>query len=350
MNLDELQTAQSRERQTDSLQQLRESFYEDAGQFISQLREERQRAAERADDPFDAPEVRRLSDDIKTAERTVEAIYERRIGKLVKQASLEAAGMAADASGLTREEADVFETLVATIERNREHVLDEVIAGEVRDGSTSGPVGETGDGAPEATGSSEPSPADRPRDDADATAGPPTDEDAAGVDAADLMGGDGASAPESPSTTEVAPERADADDDGPAIPPDTPLDNEGPEPTDPDAPHVAADTSDDRVGGPAGDEPTGDEPTGDEPTGDEPTGDGATGDHAGGSAGGSADDPSSDAAGGSVDRTTVRITRDVGEILGVDQRAYDLSREDVVTLPTPNADPLVDRDAAERLD
>jgi DNA replication factor GINS len=349
MNLDELQTAQSRERQTDSLQQLRESFYEDAGQFISQLREERQRAAERADDPFDAPEVRRLSDDIKTAERTVEAIYERRIGKLVKQASLEAAGMAADASGLTREEADVFETLVTTIERNREHVLDEVIAGEVRDGATPGPVGGAGDGAPDATGSSEPSPSEQPTDDtdtgteappADAPDGPPTDEGAAGVDAADLMGGDDASAPESPSATEVAPERADADDDGPAIPPDTPLDNDGPEPTDPDAPHVAADTSDDRVEGPAGDEPTG----------DEPTGDGTSGDRTAGSAGGSTDDATTDAAGASVDRTTVRITRDVGEILGVDQRAYDLSREDVVTLPTPNADPLVDRDAAERLD
>ncbi|TKX76832.1 hypothetical protein EXE53_29765, partial [Halorubrum sp. SD626R] len=50
------------------------------------------------------------------------------------------------------------------------------------------------------------------------------------------------------------------------------------------------------------------------------------------------------------DRTTVRITRDVGPILGVDDREYDLASEDVVTLPAENADPLVQRDAAERLD
>jgi len=50
-----------------------------------------------------------------------------------------------------------------------------------------------------------------------------------------------------------------------------------------------------------------------------------------------------------VERTLVRITSDVGQILGVDERPYELSAEDVVTLPEPNADPLVERDAAERL-
>jgi DNA replication factor GINS len=58
---------------------------------------------------------------------------------------------------------------------------------------------------------------------------------------------------------------------------------------------------------------------------------------------------------GSVDRTrvereTVRITDDIGAILGVDEREYDLSRDDVVRLPAANAGPLVERDAAERLD
>ena len=40
----------------------------------------------------------------------------------------------------------------------------------------------------------------------------------------------------------------------------------------------------------------------------------------------------------------------MGHPLGVDEREYDLASEDVVTLPTPNAEPLLDRDAAERLD
>ncbi|MFT4963229.1 MAG: DNA replication factor GINS, partial [Halobacteriales archaeon] len=50
------------------------------------------------------------------------------------------------------------------------------------------------------------------------------------------------------------------------------------------------------------------------------------------------------------DRIMVRITADVGEILGVDDRAYDLEKEDVVTLPRQNAEPLLEREAAERLE
>jgi DNA replication factor GINS len=50
------------------------------------------------------------------------------------------------------------------------------------------------------------------------------------------------------------------------------------------------------------------------------------------------------------DRTTVRITDDVGSILGVDERTYDLAHDDVVTLPDPNAGALVESGAAERID
>ncbi len=51
-----------------------------------------------------------------------------------------------------------------------------------------------------------------------------------------------------------------------------------------------------------------------------------------------------------ADRTTVRITRDIGSILGVDEREYDLEAEDVVALPAENAGPLIERDAAEQID
>ncbi|ERJ05083.1 hypothetical protein HLRTI_002960, partial [Halorhabdus tiamatea SARL4B] len=53
--------------------------------------------------------------------------------------------------------------------------------------------------------------------------------------------------------------------------------------------------------------------------------------------------------GDDVERTTVRITSDVGEILGVDDRTYDLVAEDVVTLPATNAEPLLERGVAESL-
>ncbi|PSP93933.1 hypothetical protein BRC91_07635 [Halobacteriales archaeon QS_4_62_28] len=306
MNLDELQSVQSRERQTDSLQQLRESFYADAGKFIQQLREERDTAADRADDPFDAPEVNRLTDDINTAEQTVEAIYERRVGKIVKMASLAAADMPAEEEGLTREERDLFETLVGAIENNRDHVLD-VLAGEASPGAVAGgsaspddtapPEGQAQSGA--ASGPPELASADgtaplASRDERDEQ-GSTTDGRAA-VDAADVMG--------------------TADDE---LPPES-----GPVSGDP--PSAGDDQS------PASDGGTAPAPETTAPT-DLPSGDSGSGD-----------------ASDTVDRTTVRITDDVGEIFGIDQREYDLSRDDVVTLPEQNAAPLVERDAAEPLD
>lgn len=274
MKLDELQSVQSRERQTDQLQQLRATFYEEAGQFVAQLREERDRAAERAEDPFDAPEVTRLSDDIKTAEQTVEAIYERRVGKIVKMASLAAADMPTDDGGLTQEERRLFETMVEAIKGNREHVL-EVVSGEA-------PTGAVGDGE-SASNPPNPDPTEAKPDDTTATP-EGTDSDPA-IDAADIMGG-------GDDTLDRPAEEATAVDGDP-----------GQSPTEPTS------------GAPA---------ESDQPRTDEPAAD--------------------------VDRKTVRITDEVGEIFGVDQRSYDLSTDDVVTLPADNADPLVERDAAEPLE
>jgi len=289
MKLDELQSVQSRERQTDQLQQLRSTFYEEAGEFIAQLREERERAAERADDPFDAPEVNRLSDDIRTAEQTVEAVYERRVGKIVKMASLAAADMPTEEDGLTKEERTLFETMVEAIEKNRGHVLD-VVAGE-----------SPADTDTDDVGGSESAPA--------ADASPAAD---TGVDAADIMGGgDGASEPVTESEA-VGTEQTESS----AVPSDPA------EPTADDA-----DRPPEEALSAIGDETRETPPEDDVP----------------------AEAPSVGAE-SDVDRKTVRITDEVGEIYGVDQREYDLSTDDVVTLPADNADPLVERDAAEPLE
>jgi hypothetical protein len=50
-----------------------------------------------------------------------------------------------------------------------------------------------------------------------------------------------------------------------------------------------------------------------------------------------------------VDRTAVRITDDIGEIVGTDGRTYDLRTGDVVTLPTATADTVRSKDAAALL-
>lgn len=299
MNLDELQSIQARERQSSDLQHLRSSFYQEVGEFIRERNEERARAVEDADDPFSEPEVRRLTDDIETAEGTVEAIYERRVGKVVKKASIAAAGMPVEEDGLTSEESALFESLVARIEDNRERVLS-VLDGDapsvscsVEDGASDDSGGVTSDGSAadrSGPGATPPDPGETP-------------DGAEGVSAADLMG----TAPTTDAETAEAGPKPGGESGG------------GPRPGD------AA-----REGPPTVDASPSAEPV----------------------SGGPADPPEATDTGGDVPgmpRTTVRITADVGEIVGADDRDYDLGTEDVVTLPEPNADVLVEKDAAERL-
>ena len=310
MNLDELQSVQARERQSSDLQHLRSSFYREVGEYIHDLTEERARLVEAADDPFSSPEVRKRSDDIETAEGTVEAIYERRVGKVVKKASIAAAGMPVDDDGLTDEEETLFEDLVDRIERNRESVL-AVLDGEGPSVSCS-----IDGGAPEAA-SADPD----PTPETTAPTDTPADE---GVDAADLMGSGpqdaGAEASSGPEAGEAgasgAPESAPGQRaDSPPEPPTAdldPVEEPPPDPTD---------------AGSAGD---GDSRPADRSSEND------------GTAGSGETLPG-------MPRTTVRITDEVGEVVGADDRDYDLGAEDVVTLPEPNADVLVDKDAAERL-
>ncbi len=296
MNLDELQSVRDSERRTDSLQQLRESFYADAGEFIQELREKRERAAERADDPFDAPEVDRLTSEIKAAEETVEAIYEKRLGKLVKAASLAAADMPAGTEGMTAEEQQLFDTLVEEIRANRQHVLD-VLAGE--QSAPDGPTGGEGPrGAAGVRGSGSAGAADAGVE----SPGAPTDRDDQSdgtVDAADAMGKPGSGSPSAP----------------------------GSGPDDSGAPSAPAGQGSDR----ATERNNGEAASGRDRGASRPAGD------------------ESESSTADVDRERVRITADVGAILGVDEREYDLSENDVVQLPRANAEPLLERDAAERL-
>ncbi|TYT62254.1 hypothetical protein [Natrialba swarupiae] len=316
MNLDELRSVQSKERQKDSLQNLRPSFYQEVGEYIADLEDERDRVAEQVDDPFSSPEVGRLTDEIETAKDVVEAIYERRMGKLVKQASLAAAGMAANDEGLTAEEADLFDDLVDRIESNKTRVLD-VLEG-VEDGGGETEM-DTASTAPEepAPPPEEP-PTDRESEVASqtesepVTAGSEGATDSSTINPADVMGGAGGAAG-------TEPTESPTDSTGGTEPGSEPTDSTG------------------------GTEP-GSEPTETESNRTKPDANG--GDYADSEAGGGA--PTNDGA--TVDRMTVKITRDVGSILGVDDREYTLSSDDVVTLPEQNAVPLVDREAAEPLE
>ncbi|MDZ5812338.1 hypothetical protein U4E84_13395 [Halorubrum sp. AD140] len=332
MNLDELRSAQAKERRKDSLQHLRDSFYDDVAAYVADLRAARDRRAEQVAKPFSDDDVRRLSDEVETAEEVAEALYERRVGKVVKLASFAAADMSVDADGMTTEERRLFDDLVDRIGENKSRVLD-VLSGEAPAGGAESASAAESDSVPdvdETAGAKrpaadveadpqtestppapDPGPSDRP---APAERADSTEDDAAEggadevVDA--LAGAMGGADDEAAAASDAAGEGATAEsvttDGGPtAVPP-------GPAP--PDATGVddrddASDGDADRVAS-----------------------------------------ASPEATSGVDDRATVRITRDVGAIFGVDEREYDLASEDVVTLPVENAEPLVQRDAAERLD
>jgi len=364
MNLDELQSVQSRERQASKLQHLRASFYGEAGEFIGELRAERNERAAASDNPFDDPEIAQISDRIRTAERTVESIYERRVGKVVKLASIAAAGMPHDDEGLTTEEERLFERLVETIEGNREIVLS-VLDGEspaldcapTDDGGTTAGTREDSEQGV-AAGEKSTRPGGRPRT---------TGEEGSGGSPAPAERAD-APGPEAEATDVGRGRTPDSsDDEGRPTPPDRPVEGAPGTDADPQPASVgnSADGTDDPVegegepldiagamGGSIGeDRPASPEPgavtggrSGEGAGSGNATGSGAVVD-AGEGPGGR---PESDEE--PVDRTTVRVTTDVGEVFGVDGRAYDLSAEDVVTLPTPNADGLISKDVAERLE
>lgn len=293
VNLDELRAVQDREREKDSLQHLRDSFYSEVGQYIGDLRAERERQAERAEDPFADAEVRRLTDEIETAEEVAESIYERRMGKVVKTASLAAAGYRAETEGLTAEEDHLFDDLVDRIEENQETVLD-VLSGE--DGA--GPPGDVD--SPMEPRADEGPPGGALPNDSDAPPAPPSQPTEDGSSTDDGAAADGSAVGDGADDTDD-PDRPAAEAVAAAAPEDA----------------ANGDDSSVTTAGTASDDGTGTDAA---------------------------------AAMGSPDRITVRITADVGEIVGVDGTAYDLEADDVVTLPEENAMPLVEKDAATRVE
>jgi DNA replication factor GINS len=368
MDIDELRSVRRTERGKDSLQHLRDSFYEDVAAYLEDRKAERQRAAAAADDPFGDPDVGRLTDEISTAEDVVEAIYERRVGKVVKLASFAAADMSADKSGLTAEERALFDDLVERIKRNRRTVLD-TLAGE-GDTTTANP-----DTTAEDPATAEPAPP-----------APASDDNGAGREVADERNPPAAADAGTPAAADDRTSEADAVT--------APTGTESAEPPTPDdvlaaamggsdadgstsAPDAAAGNASDTGTSTAADAaaPTGTEPEsvppateGDDRERDVPVvdnaetdgGDARVADHSGSTAeaaGRTSTAPdagtaaeTADADGPRPDRVTLRITENVGRIYGVDEREYDLAAEDVVTLPATNAGPLVERDAAERLE
>lgn len=127
MDLEDLRQAQADERRSEKLQELSDTFYEDAAEYIERLREDR----DAYDDPY-SEEARRLDDALSSARQVTEAIYERRVGKVVKTASLAANGHTASEGRMTREEREMFDSIVSEIRANQERI-EETLEGALKE-------------------------------------------------------------------------------------------------------------------------------------------------------------------------------------------------------------------------
>jgi DNA replication factor GINS len=224
---------------------------------------------------------------------------------------------------MATEEQELFAAVGGNMKANRSYVLD-VLAGEDDSPATEGQsaAGSTRGAAPpaEAEGSSGPtdhssgtgSPADPVGGQPGSPAGgsePPAD---TGVSAADVMGGGDETAESQPTPP--------AD-----VPPEEPADDTRDTESEMGTPPHEVESATAREGAPKSEYPV--------------RKDGGTGAQA--------------AEGGSqtgINRKTVRVTESVDTFVGADDRDYDLDRNDVVTLPSTNAELLVERDVAERID
>jgi len=124
MNLEDLREIQIEERTRSDLQPLLDSFYTDVSKYIQDLRVERENILEGSVDAMDAKTVRRIEDEIKTVGEVVEAIYDRRVGKILKGASLTAAGLGKRDGSLAGVEVELFRNLVELLQKNRIEILE----------------------------------------------------------------------------------------------------------------------------------------------------------------------------------------------------------------------------------
>ena len=126
MNLEDLREIQIEERTRSDLQPLLDSFYVDVSEYLQNLRVEKENILQGDVDSVDAKTIRRIDDEIKTVVGVVEAIYDRRVGKILKGASLTAAGLGERDGSLAREEVGLFKDLVGLLQNNRNEILQRV--------------------------------------------------------------------------------------------------------------------------------------------------------------------------------------------------------------------------------
>ncbi len=117
MSLEELNTLLTKERELDNkLQEIGDSFYDDAALYIKKLEDDRKAALK-------YQEMDMLTDELKNARIVVEGIFDIRRRKLKAFASVSVSGTRMDIQGLTEKEKAMYDTIVSALERGRKEIL-----------------------------------------------------------------------------------------------------------------------------------------------------------------------------------------------------------------------------------
>jgi DNA replication factor GINS len=116
MSLEDLVMILTKEREIDELQEVGDSFYDDAAEYIKKLEAARNEAG-------NYREADMLSDELKNARMVLEGIFDRRRSKIIDAALNTASGIRIDVKGLTQKEKPMFDSIVAAIESGRTNVL-----------------------------------------------------------------------------------------------------------------------------------------------------------------------------------------------------------------------------------
>ena len=116
MSLEDLVMILTKEREIDELQEIGDSFYDEAAEYIKKLEAARNEAT-------NYREADMLSDELKNARMVLEGIFDRRRSKIIDAALNTASGIRMDVKGLTQKEKPMFDGIVAAIESGRTDIL-----------------------------------------------------------------------------------------------------------------------------------------------------------------------------------------------------------------------------------
>lgn len=130
MDIDRLEEIQQRERTSDALHELSESFYTDIADRIRALESQRAELLEDSDATGVPEDVQEVTEDIRRIRELTQGIYERRVGKLVRQASPEQDGPPPNDEKLTPEERALLNNVTTTLEETRTRILNRVLSSE----------------------------------------------------------------------------------------------------------------------------------------------------------------------------------------------------------------------------